>query len=684
MQVLLRMDVADVFQDDPVPTILDSPQKLVDVTFFTKATFVVSGEYLRYARALLRHFAPADYQHRQVFEPMQGDFRASLKAFAKVVFERELCVRAKFESPLQVTFNRQCNLSFEWFSTVFSDVQAQRVIEGMYHVPFVQQPSDLDQQSDAAADKLNDQLLPSGITPDLVSVLGDCFDAVLKGDAESIDMETSPLAMFAYPRYPACFDVVAESGGIVDIGVPLLPLSTAGTTTSVKVNFSQLKVIPSFTLQPLLSAAVLSVNLQRTSPLQWNATHSTTCDVTVDSPQINLLHDHITAAQELALFWSAFATATQVQHFVPEEWTCNLSVIKPSLRLIANEHNVVDCFDVIESMERAEYTTHNAFVVVEMRELNISARGQQLQFGQELQTASIEVGIQSGLCRLLLPKSIADVQRRYNSGGVMIEAPFCVFKSVQLKLDAAHNSKPPAGRTEACDMLNVDLRVGDCDAKLSGHLIRYLLAVQQNYAGRHTHFIPTSRFAKEDGFRNSFAELCTKKWRDLRSTFVSSGLHANPADGRFGNRSFAPSLHVDKVDSSVKQREVYLLFTLTGLSVRLPRYLHIDTKAPTLRCFEVQVEMRALQQYIDVTFTAAPITLIVPLVEKSDHEFLATSFPGRTPHIRFGGIHLSQNLMFFSVLFSSVGVIRFVCFAAFGSRVSQPGRLQDERSSSSH
>jgi hypothetical protein len=62
-----------------------------------------------------------------------------------------------------------------------------------------------------------------------------------------------------------------------------------------------------------------------------------------------------------------------------------------------------------------------------------------------------------------------------------------------------------------------------------------------------------------------------------------------------------------------------------------------DSKASTARVFDIQFELRSLPQYVDMALSATPITVTVPIIDKSDREFMAACFPDRLSHLRVGG-----------------------------------------------
>jgi hypothetical protein len=53
--------------------------------------------------------------------------------------------------------------------------------------------------------------------------------------------------------------------------------------------------------------------------------------------------------------------------------------------------------------------------------------------------------------------------------------------------------------------------------------------------------------------------------------------------------------------------------------------------------FDIEIELRSLPQYVDMALSATPITVTVPIIDKSDREFMAACFPDRLSHLRVGG-----------------------------------------------
>jgi hypothetical protein len=57
---------------------------------------------------------------------------------------------------------------------------------------------------------------------------------------------------------------------------------------------------------------------------------------------------------------------------------------------------------------------------------------------------------------------------------------------------------------------------------------------------------------------------------------------------------------------------------------------------------------------VDVALTATPVTLTVPIIDKSDREFMAACFPDRLSHLRVGGMGTPCFVILFFCSFSSI------------------------------
>lgn len=89
---------------------------------------------------------------------------------------------------------------------------------------------------------------------------------------------------------------------------------------------------------------ILSVPLQLSvlmpSPLVWNAHREWHIDVSIKTPHIFLLRDHVFLFQDLIKDWTS-TLPPDLLHFVPITYTFNATITEPHIYLCVNEHNII-------------------------------------------------------------------------------------------------------------------------------------------------------------------------------------------------------------------------------------------------------------------------------------------------------------------------------------------------------
>lgn len=87
----------------------------------------------------------------------------------------------------------------------------------------------------------------------------------------------------------------------------------------------------------------------------------------------------------------------------------------------------------------------------------------------------------------------------------------------------------------------------------------------------------------------------------------------------------------------VNAKDVSVQLYMQHVTVRLPRNVYSDLKSSKLFIFEVHLDVRDISQYIDIHLTTSPVTVTVPISERSEHDFVSECYPGLVPHLRLEG-----------------------------------------------
>jgi hypothetical protein len=77
------------------------------------------------------------------------------------------------------------------------------------------------------------------------------------------------------------------------------------------------------------------------TPLAWNAQRNWGLDLTLDTPDIRLMREHVALISDLSRDWSS-GTATDFRHFVPVHYSFRLALLNYAVHLYVNDFNIVD------------------------------------------------------------------------------------------------------------------------------------------------------------------------------------------------------------------------------------------------------------------------------------------------------------------------------------------------------
>lgn len=77
------------------------------------------------------------------------------------------------------------------------------------------------------------------------------------------------------------------------------------------------------------------------TPLVWDAQRSWGIDMTLDTPDILLMREHVALISDLSRDWSG-ATTGDFRHFVPMHYSFRVSMVNYALHLFINDFNIVD------------------------------------------------------------------------------------------------------------------------------------------------------------------------------------------------------------------------------------------------------------------------------------------------------------------------------------------------------
>jgi hypothetical protein len=77
------------------------------------------------------------------------------------------------------------------------------------------------------------------------------------------------------------------------------------------------------------------------TPLVWNAQRNWGLEVTLNTPNIRLMREHVALISDLSRDWSSGGTG-DFHHFVPVHYSFRVSLINYAIHLYINDFNIVD------------------------------------------------------------------------------------------------------------------------------------------------------------------------------------------------------------------------------------------------------------------------------------------------------------------------------------------------------
>ncbi|WWC90151.1 uncharacterized protein L201_005084 [Kwoniella dendrophila CBS 6074] len=229
-----------------------------------------------------------------------------------------------------------------------------------------------------------------------------------------------------------------------------------------------------------------SLSMTMPTPLEWDAQRDWGMDVTLDTPSISLLRDHVTLISDLAKDWSSGASVGDYHHFVPNHYNFRVSLINYDLHLYINDYNIVD----------APWS----------RDANAVAS---TQYRPESATVPFSVSLSDARVELCVPKW--DTHRAFGSAVTEIGK----IGEITAKGSYLYYSVPKPDHQET---LNLHLEGKHVVFKALGWVLRRLFCVKDNYFGGFTQFRTMQEYLEKfDHDPTSVGDPIEEKYRPGRS-----------------------------------------------------------------------------------------------------------------------------------------------------------------------
>lgn len=117
--------------------------------------------------------------------------------------------------------------------------------------------------------------------------------------------------------------------------------TSRGYDAMLVLHLDSLVVSSSVNYASFLTAPSCKLTMTMPTPLSWKARRDWGLDLTIDSPEVSLLRDHVQLISDLAKDWSSGAVG-DFHHFVPNHYNFRVTLVKYQFKLFLNDFNIID------------------------------------------------------------------------------------------------------------------------------------------------------------------------------------------------------------------------------------------------------------------------------------------------------------------------------------------------------
>ncbi|TXT06049.1 hypothetical protein VHUM_03522 [Vanrija humicola] len=372
--------------------------------------------------------------------------------------------------------------------------------------------------------------------------------------------------------------------------------SAQGYESMVLLHLDTLEVASSVNLVNFVMAKSCKVSMTMPTPLVWNAQRNWGIDVTLDSPEIVLLREHITLISDLSKDWSSGGTG-DFHHFVPMHYNFRLSLVKYHLHLYVNDFNIVD---------NPRSRDANAFLNIDGPRLDTFVAVSTTRYKPEFSIVPFTIDAKDADVGITLP--VWDTHRSFGNGADSIPVGKIGLIDVSGSYRYYSSVKPDHQET-----LKLHMGAERVVFTAMGWAVRRMFSIKDNYFGNFTQFATMQEYLERfDHSPDSVGDPVVQKYRPGRSD------------------PFVVHLTVDIRDSLVLMSdEIYS--AKIGVAIPVP---------------ELQIDLKNNEYQMDMSMDAAP-TYCVPC-EDLDAAFAAAKAPLATTEdiVFIEGIAIKANRLF--------------------------------------
>lgn len=344
-----------------------------------------------------------------------------------------------------------------------------------------------------------------------------------------------------------------------------------------------------------LEAKSCKLSMSMPTPLSWNARRDWSLDLTLDTPEVSLLRDHVQVISDLAKDWSS-GQVGDFHHFVPNHYNFRIVMLNYGFHLCLNDFNIIDA-----PLSREQ----NAFMDIKGPRMEAYVAVGNTQYRAELSTIPFTVDLKDAVVEMSIPSW--DTHRSFSESSA-----FEVGKigDVSAKGSYTFYSTPKPDHQET---LVLHLEGRGVVFKALGWVLRRMFCTKDNYFGGFTQFATTMEFVERfDHDPDSVGDPIEEKYRPGRSDAFAVNVTMNVEESLI--------LLSDQIYGSEK-----------GLAMPVP---------------QLQMSLKSVEHFMELSLDAMP-TYIVEVEDLERAYQLGVAPPIKTKESIFvEGIELRANRLF--------------------------------------
>jgi hypothetical protein len=206
------------------------------------------------------------------------------------------------------------------------------------------------------------------------------------------------------------------------------------------------------------------------TPLRWDAQRDWGLDVTLDTPDILLLRDHVTLISDLSRDWSS-GVVGDFHHFVPNHYNFRVALLNYAIHLTINDFNIVD---------QPRSRDDNAFLDVSGPSMFGYVAVGATHYRPEFSVVPFTVSLKDAKLDVNLPKW--DTHRTFGTDGALE-----IGKIGELTAKGSYRYYATTGPDHQ-EALSLHLEGRRVVSKALGWVLRRMFCIKDNYFGGFTQY----------------------------------------------------------------------------------------------------------------------------------------------------------------------------------------------------